>query len=164
MEGRIEQSEAVQPGGSGADAPPQHERRLEDAVVIYISEDPSTAALIRRGKRVADTIHGDCFAVFVAEQKDLSSLQAAKREAIERHLNFARNMHIETRILIGTNHAQAIVDFARLHKARQIFLPRGAGKGMDRLLRKSLVSEVVSLADDMEVTIVADRRQDTATQ
>lgn len=160
VEGRIEQRESGQQAGSPAGAPAQHYRRSQDAVVIYISEDPSTAALIRRGKRVADTIHSDCFAVFVAEQSDLHSLAPAKREAVERHLNFARNMHIETRILIGTDHAQVVVDFARLHKARQIFLPRTAGKGVERLLRKSLVNQVVSLADDMEVTIVADRKQE----
>jgi two-component system, OmpR family, sensor histidine kinase KdpD len=162
VEGRLEHSDDGQQAVGGAGAPSQRDRHLEDSVVIYISEDPSTAALIRRGKRVADATHGDCFAVFVAEQSDLHSLPPAKREAVDRHLNFARNMHIETRILIGTDHAQAIVDFARLHKARQIFLPRGAGKGMDRMLRKSLVNQVVSLADDMEVTIVADRRHDTA--
>jgi two-component system, OmpR family, sensor histidine kinase KdpD len=116
--------------------------------------------LIRRGKRVADVIHADCYAVYIAEQGDVHSLPPAKREAVERHLNFARNMHIETRILIGTDHAQALVDFARAHKARQIFLPRVAGKGVDRLLGKDLMSRVVSLANDMEVTIVADRKTD----
>ncbi len=160
VEERIEQSEAVQQANSGVAPAREREQRPHDAVVIYISEDPSTAMLIRRGKRVADVTHSDCFAVFVAEQSDLHSLPMAKREAVERHLNFARNMHIETRILIGTDHARAVVDFARLNKARQIFLPRAAGKSMDRLLRKSLVSQVVSLADDMEVTIVADRRQE----
>ena len=133
--------------------------RLNDAVVIYISDDPSTAMLIRRGKRVADLTHADCFAVFVAEHSDLQTLPPSKREAVERHLNFARNLHIETRVLIGTDHAQAVVDFARLHNARQIFLPRVVGKGLDKLLGKSLVNQVVSLANDMEVTIVADRKQ-----
>jgi two-component system, OmpR family, sensor histidine kinase KdpD len=163
VEGRIEQSEAD--GHAGPDAPEtvQRARRVEESVVIYISEDPSTAMLIRRGKRVADVIHADCFAVFVAEHSDLHSLPAVRREAVERHLNFARNMHIETRILIGTDHAQALVEFARLHKARQIFLPRVAGKSVERLLGKNLVSRVVSLANDMEVTIVADRRQDKQT-
>jgi len=136
--------------------------RLDDAVVIYISDDPSTAMLIRRGKRVADITHADCFAIFVAEHSDLQTLAAVKREAVERHLNFARNMHIETRVLIGSDHAQAVVDFARLHNARQIFLPRPVGRGIDRLLGRSLVNQVVSLADDMEVTIVADRRQERA--
>ena len=160
VEERIEQSEAEQQANSGTHSPGEREQRPHEAVVIYISENPSTAMLIRRGKRVADVIHADCFAVFVAEQSDLHSLPPAKREAVERHLNFARNMHIETRILIGTDHAQAVVDFARLNNARQIFLPRTAEKGMERLLRKSLVSQVVSLADDIEVTIVADRRQE----
>lgn len=138
-----------------------HGNRIDDAVVIYISDDPSTAMLIRRGKRVADIIHADCFAVFVAERADLQTLSSEKRTAVERHLNFARNMHIETRVLAGTDHAQALVEFARMHKARQIFLPRIVGKGVDRILGKSLVNQVVTLANDMEVTIVADRRQDS---
>jgi two-component system, OmpR family, sensor histidine kinase KdpD len=157
VEERIEQSESAQTVTPNPSKPPR--QRLDDAVVIYISDDPSTAMLIRRGKRVADIMHADCFAVFVAEQSDLKSLPPGKREAVERHLNFARNLHIETRVLIGDDHAQALVDFARLHSARQIFLPRAVGKGADRLLGKSLVNQVVSLADDMEVTIVADRRQ-----
>jgi len=135
---------------------------LDDAVIIYITDDPSTAMLIRRGKRVADITHADCFAVFVAEHSDLQTLPPVKREAVERHLNFARNLHIETRVLVGHDHAQKLVEFARLHNARQIFLPRLVGKGMDRLTGKNLVNQVVGLAQDIEVTIVADRRQDSA--
>lgn len=161
VEERIEQSDVSLETASNAFLSPRA-RRLDDAVVIYISDAPSTAMLIRRGKRVADLLGADCFAVFVTQQGDLSALPKPQREAVERHLNFARNLHIETRVLIGTDHAQAIVDFARMHQARQIFLPRLTGKGMDRLLGKSFVNRVVSLANDMEVTIVADRRQPTA--
>jgi two-component system sensor histidine kinase KdpD len=128
-------------------------------VVIYISDDPSTAMLIRRGKRVADILGSNCFAVCVAEQGDLQNPSSAKRHAVDRHLNFARNLHIETRVLIGKDQARAIVDFARLHGARQIFIPRIIARGIERLRRRSLVNEVVSLAKDMEVTIVADRRK-----
>jgi two-component system sensor histidine kinase KdpD len=135
----------------------------DDAVIIYITDDPSTAMLIRRGKRVADIIHADCFAVFIAEHSDLQTLPPAKRDAVERHLNFARNLHVETRVLVGSDHAQKLVEFARLHNARQIFLPRLTGKGMDRFIGKSLVNQVVTLANDIEVTIVADRRPDGTT-
>lgn len=163
VEERMEQNDgALQPSW---DSEPSlaGTRRLDDAVVIYISDDPSTAMLIRRGKRVADITHANCFAVFVAEHPDLQSLPPAKRDAVERHLNFARNLHIETRVLVGREHAETLVEFARLHNARQIFLPRLAGKGTDRLLGKSLVNQVVSLAHDMEVTIVADRRHEKQT-
>lgn len=157
VEERIEQTEEQRPLENAGAQPPVKAQRVADAVVIYISDDPSTAMLIRRGKRVADVIHADCFAVYVSEQADLHGLPAAKRAAVERHLNFARNMHIETRVLIGADHAHALVEFARVHKARQIFLPRVLGKGTDRLLGKSLVNQVVRLANDMEITIVADR-------
>ncbi|MBV9268428.1 MAG: histidine kinase [Acidobacteriaceae bacterium] len=137
-------------------------RKLEDAVVIYVSDEPSTAMLIRRGRRVADVIHAKCFAVCVAEDPTLHGMPAVKREAVERHLNFARNMHIDTCVLEGRDAAKALVEFARSQHARQIFLPRFVGKGMDRLLGTSLVNRVVSLAQDMEVTIVADRRNRAA--
>jgi two-component system, OmpR family, sensor histidine kinase KdpD len=134
-------------------------RRLEDAVVIYISDDPSTAMLIRRGRRVADVIHAKCYAAVIVEGEDLQSLPPVRREAVERHLNFARNLHIDTHVLTGTDHAKELVEFARSRNARQIFLPRVIGKGVDRILGKTLVNRVVGLAHDMEVTIVAERRQ-----
>jgi two-component system sensor histidine kinase KdpD len=157
IEERLESDEEML-GVSDAQ-PTRRARKRDDAVVIYISDDPSTAMLIRRGKRVADIVHADCFAVAVAENSDLRTLAPAKREAIERHLNFARNLHVETRVLNGSELAPTIVDFARLHNARQIFLPRLIGKGIDRVRGKSFVNQLVGMADDMEVTIVADRRQ-----
>jgi two-component system, OmpR family, sensor histidine kinase KdpD len=152
VEERIGHSELEQKA-TDACAPP---RRSQDAVVIYISDDPSTAMLVRRGKRMADYMQGNCFAVFVAENADLGTLPLLRREAVERHLNFARNLHVETRVLAGSDHARAVVEFARLHNARQIFLPRIVGHGLDRL-RGTLVNQIVQLADDMEITIVADR-------
>ncbi|HEX4769580.1 MAG TPA: histidine kinase [Bryobacteraceae bacterium] len=158
VEERLEhdnEEQAAQETGDGHLQP----RRLEDAVVIYISDDPSTAMLIRRGRRVADVIHAQCYAVVITEGDDLHSLPLARREAVERHLNFARNLHIDTHVLTGSDHAKELVEFARSRNARQIFLPRVIGKGVDRILGKTLVNRVVTLARDMEVTIVAERRQ-----
>jgi two-component system sensor histidine kinase KdpD len=159
VEERMEQSEVAAQEKAWPALPSSKLRVAEDAVVIYISDDPSTAMLIRRGKRVADLLHANSFAVFVAEHADMQALPAAKRDAVDRHLNFARNLHIETRVLIGKDHAKEVVDFARQNNARQIFLPRLRGRSADRLLGKNLVNQIVALADDIEVTIVADRRQ-----
>lgn len=140
------------------EAPAFVPRKLEDAVVIYITDDPSTAMLIRRGRRVADLIHAKCFAVCVTDDGGIASLPPAKREPTERHLDFASKMHIDTAVLTGRDHAQALVEFARQQMARQIFLPRLMGTSMDRLRGNSLVNRVVGLAPDMEITIVAERR------
>ena len=37
-----------------------------ERILIYVTDRPTTSALIRRGRRVADYLRGDCFAVHVA--------------------------------------------------------------------------------------------------
>jgi len=151
--------ETDRPAEDADDRPSPAIAPASDRILIFITDDPSTAALIRRGRRVADYLKADCFAVFIHPQIDLQGLPRAQREAIERHLNFARNLHVETRVLQGENVAQALVNFARLHRITQIYLARPRQSSWPRLLGRNLLGQVVRLARDMQVTIVADRRR-----
>lgn len=148
-----------EPASEGA--PLALETETQDKILIAVTPEPASAALIRRGKRVADYLRADCFVAFVHERADLAGLEPEERRAIESHLNFARSLHIETRILEGTNVAQALVDFARLNRVTQIFLARPQKHPRLALIRQSLVQQVVHLAGDMQVTIVADHRRST---
>jgi len=134
----------------------QEDQRPADRILIHITDDPTTAMLIRRGKRVADYLGAECFAIYVSSRTDLSDLSPEKRETVEKHLNFARNLHIETRVLPGESPADTLVDFAHRHQVTQIFLTRSR-----RLLlpATSLVSKVLRLAADIQVTIVAERKK-----
>jgi two-component system sensor histidine kinase KdpD len=76
--------------------------RKHHRILVLVTARPETAMVIRRAKRVSDFLGAECFAVAVQPQGDLSGLAAADRDAIERHLNFARNLHIETRISKAT--------------------------------------------------------------
>jgi two-component system sensor histidine kinase KdpD len=147
----------------GDGAPPAIEADTVDKILIAVTAEPTSAALIRRGKRVADYLRADCFVAFVHERADLADLTPEQRLAIENHLNFARSLHIETRVLEGTDVAQALVDFARLNRVTQIFLARPQKHPRLTLIRPSLVQQVVHLAGDMQVTIIADRRRATNT-
>jgi two-component system sensor histidine kinase KdpD len=138
---------------------PRDGQESGDRILIYVTADPSTAMLIRRGRRVADYLHADCFAVAIHADPDLHRMPSAHREALEKHLNFARNLHIETRLLQGDNPAETLVDFARLHQITQIFLARSQQGPRVPVVSHSLVQQVVRLARDMQVTIVAERRR-----
>ena len=155
---------ASEPACEGA--PLALEQETQDKILIAVTPEPASAPLIRRGKRVADYLRADCFVAFVHERADLSGLDPSEGQAIESHLNFARSLHIETRILEGKDVAQALVDFARLNHITQIFLARPRKHPRLALHRPSLVQQVVHLAGDMQVTIVADRRRasDAASQ
>jgi len=87
--------------------------RKHHKILVLITANPKTAMAIRRAKRIGDFLGAECFAVTVQPSGDLSGLAEADREAVERHLNFARNLHIETRILEGEDMASAVVDFGR---------------------------------------------------
>ena len=130
-----------------------------DRILIHITANPATAALIRRGRRVADFLRADCFAVFVHRMADVRELPLKEREAVERHLTFARNLRIETRMLQGEDPARTIVDFARLNGITQIFLLRPRRTAWPNIIRRPVHQQVVRLAHDMQVTIVAERRK-----
>lgn len=129
-----------------------------EKVLIHITAEPATAAIIRRGKRVADYLKGECFAVFVSEDGELSRLPEAKREIVEKNLNFARNLHVETRLIQGKDVAETLVSFARLHGITQIFLGWPHQHSWLPQLGRNLVQQVVRLARDMEITVVAERK------
>ena len=131
----------------------------EERILVQVTENPSTAMLIRRGRRVADYLQADCFAVYVHPPHDYDSLPTAKREAIERHLNFARNLHLETRLLPGADIVDTLIDFAHLHRITQIFMARPQYSRWQALLGRNLIHRVVRHAHDMQVTIVAERHR-----
>jgi two-component system sensor histidine kinase KdpD len=131
-------------------------RRI-DRILVHVTTHPQAAMLIRRAKRVSDFLDAECFAVTVQASGDLSTLAESERDAIGRHLNFARNLHIETRILEGEDVATTLVDFARRNQITQIFLTRPTTAKWLPLLSRNLVQKVVALAKDMQIVIVSER-------
>ncbi|MGD1096327.1 MAG: histidine kinase [Bryobacteraceae bacterium] len=148
--------EEHQPGSANA------EPENREAILIHITDSPATAAVIRRGKRVADYLKADCFAVCVPPASNLASLPTPMREALERHLDFARKLRIETRVLEGDNQAEALVDFARRNGVTQIFLAKPERRALPFLGKRDLVMDIVRLAQDRQVTVVAERRHEKA--
>jgi two-component system, OmpR family, sensor histidine kinase KdpD len=137
----------------GATAEPQ----AKEHILIHITADPSTAMLIRRGRRVADYLHADCTALFVHRTAHLAQLPAEERQAVEKHLRFARGLQIETRVIPGPDLAKAVVEYAREHKITQIFVAQSQTGLRQRLRRKNFAENIVRLAQDLQVTVVADR-------
>ncbi|HUI82068.1 MAG TPA: sensor histidine kinase KdpD [Bryobacteraceae bacterium] len=127
-------------------------------LLVLVTADPHTAMVIRRAKRVGDFLGAECFAVAVESKGDLSVLPDSEREATEQHLNFARNLHIETRILEGDDVAATLVDFARRNQITQIFLARPQERSWPLpLFTRDLVQKIVNIAKDMQIVIVAER-------
>ena len=146
------------PGNAGA-LPMATTPGVQDRILIHITEAPTTAGLIRRGRRVADYLKAECFAVCVLPESGMDSLPVKTRAAIEQHLDFARKLHIETRVLEGADEPQTLVGFAHTNGVTQIYLAKPPRSAIPFLLRRQLVMQIVRLATDIQVTVVADRRK-----
>jgi two-component system sensor histidine kinase KdpD len=152
VEQRIEDGQTGDRSQERTDARPGQRHKI----LVLVTADPETAMLIRRAKRVSDFLDAECFAVSVHRPRDRAGLARLENEAVERHLNFARNLHIETRILEGDDVALVVVDFARRNQVTQIFLARAAEPARwFPLLSKNLVHRIVALATDMQIVIVS---------
>jgi two-component system, OmpR family, sensor histidine kinase KdpD len=148
------ESEALSPDlGAGV-------RQMEpEKVLIVLDSGPATAVLIRRGRRVADYLRAESFAAFVCPEGDLARLPPQERDAVEHHMNFARNLHVETRVLAGERTAETIVDFARRNGVTQILVGRPPRSRLPLpLARRRLPFQLVRLAREFQVTVVATRR------
>jgi two-component system sensor histidine kinase KdpD len=124
----------------------------QERILICLTARPSSAMLIRRGKRVADYLHGECVAVYVATSPEDAD------EGVERHLRFARDLHIRTEILYGRDVAKEIVSFARVQGITQVFMGRPRPRGRWDF-QENVVQRVVRMAKEMESTVVAERRR-----
>jgi len=152
LETRVSEVDApVASTASGIDS------ETRDRLLLLLRPEPSSAALIRRGRRVADYLRAECFAVHVSKTPDLSDLTAEERERLDRVLNFARGLQIETRVLQGRDVAETVVNFARLNGVTQIFVLREPANPLRSWFASALIQRIVNLAKDMQVTVVADR-------
>jgi two-component system sensor histidine kinase KdpD len=132
---------------------------VQHKLLVLVTADPKTAMVIRRARRVGDFLDAECFAVAVQPSGDLAGLPPAEREAVEKHLNFARNLHLETRILEGSDVAATLVEFARRNQITQIFLARPPEHRWSLpLLSRNLVQTIVNTAKDMQVVVAAERQ------
>jgi two-component system, OmpR family, sensor histidine kinase KdpD len=129
-----------------------------ERILILVTEDPSSAAVIRRGRRVADYLGADCFAVAVCPQGAVERLPAERGAALECHLQFARNLRVTTLVLVGERPEETLVEFAREHRVSQILVgPPRSGRLPLGLGRRDLVFRLIEQAKDFQVMVVAKR-------
>jgi len=155
IRGTLEEAERPRDTHSLSPAP---KKEIQDRILIYVTEDASSAMLIRRGRRMADYLGADCFAVSALPQAR-DHRQDERSDAIERHLNFARNLHIETRTLNAQDPAETIIDFARRNQITQILIGRPKYRTWSCLLGTDPILRIVRKTKDIRVIIVAERRR-----
>ncbi|MGH9630227.1 MAG: histidine kinase, partial [Bryobacteraceae bacterium] len=75
---------------------------------------------------------------------------------LDKHLNFATNLHIATETVVGDQVAETVVEFAR-RRDTQIYVSSPDQQPRHSFWSRSVPQQIVRLARDMRVVIVSGR-------
>ena len=135
------------------------DERPGDRILIHITEEPTTAMLLRRGRRVADYLRAECFAIYVSRHGDLSELPPGSGTPSRGISILPATCTSKREFSKARTPATTLVEFAHRYRVTQMFLARPRSRRLKTPLTQSLVSQVLRLAQDIQVTVVAERRK-----
>ncbi|HYR26501.1 MAG TPA: two-component system sensor histidine kinase KdbD, partial [Aquabacterium sp.] len=110
--------------------------------------------LVRAASRLAADLHADWIAVYV-ETPALQRLSEANRDKILKTLSLARELGAETATLAGQEDAQTLLAYAVSRNVSKLVVGKSLRTGLSRMLRAPLSDRLSSLAEDVDVYVVA---------
>lgn len=124
-----------------------------DRVIVVVDEQRENRRAIRRAAALAGAMRTRLIALVVATPDD-AAVPFDKRRDLADHIAYARELGADVVTMEREDMVAAIVEAARAHRATQVVIAHRARGGLDRLLRRSLASQVIERAPDLEVHIV----------
>jgi two-component system sensor histidine kinase KdpD len=129
-----------------------------ERVMVCIDGQPQAQNLIRRGWRMANRYKTELLAVFV-ETPRLASVSPETQRAIEENLRFAEDLGAEPVRVRGSDVARALIQVAHDKNVGAIVIGHSRHGRLHELLRGSIVQNLLRLAGDVDVHVVADPDQ-----
>src|ERR1700681_317345 len=126
-----------------------------ERVMVCLDDQAQAQNLMRRGWRLANRYKTELLAVFVETPGWASASPEAKR-AIEENLRFAEDLGAEPVRVRGSDVARALMQIAHEKNVGAIVIGHSRHGRLHELLRGSVVQNLLRLAVDVDVHIVAD--------
>jgi two-component system sensor histidine kinase KdpD len=125
---------------------------------VMVCVDPSSQAqnLIRRGWRMANRYRTELLAVFI-ETPRWASASPEQKAALEENLRFAEDLGAEPLRVQATDVARALMQVAHEKNVGSIIIGHSRHGVLHEVLRRSVVQNLLRLAGDVDVHVVADR-------
>jgi two-component system sensor histidine kinase KdpD len=128
-----------------------------ERLMVCLSSNPDGSEdLLRKAARSADRFNADWYAVHVeTPDESVQKISTADFRALLDNINLAADLGAETVWLKSTDVVKALIDFAREHRVTRIVVGRTHPALWNRLLRRSVTSELISAARDFDIELVS---------
>jgi len=128
-----------------------------ERIMACVDARPDAQRVLRRAWRMANRLQADLLAVFV-ETPGWANAHPEERRALEDNLRFAEDLGAEIIRVTGSDVAKELVRVAREKNAGRIVMGHAKRSGLSLLLRGSTVNKLLRLATDVDVQVVAARK------
>lgn len=128
-----------------------------EVLLVAVDHKPSSARAIRRARRLSERMGASCYAIHVAPDEDWTGIAEEARAAAEAHLELARTLHLEARVLHGSHVSRTLVDFAVRHRVTRMLMGRSHKTGWREFFQRSLVEQVVRQCPWLDLIVVSER-------
>lgn len=129
-----------------------------ERVMVCVDDQPQAKNLIRRGWRMANRYQTELLAVFVETPRWASAAPQTKR-SVEENFRFAEDLGAVPVRVRGSDVARALIDVAHEKNVGAIVIGHSRHPPLHELLRGSIVQNLLRLAGDVDVHVVADRER-----
>jgi two-component system sensor histidine kinase KdpD len=144
--------------GQAAAGEPARRAASQRVMVCISSLSSRTAALLRRGARLAGRLSTDWYAVWVETPREAPDrIDASAQRLLHGNIEMARTLGAEVVRLHGRDRVTALLDFARSHAVGHIVVGRGRSALWRRLAGRDFVQRMVLEADDFDLHVVGTR-------
>jgi two-component system sensor histidine kinase KdpD len=139
-----------------------HEHQIDaswsagERVMVCIDAAPQSQNLSRRGWRMANRYRTELLAVFIETPRWASATPEQKR-ALEDNLRFAEDLGAEPIRIQASDVARALMQVAHEKNVGSIIIGHSRHGRLHEMVRGSVVQNLLRLAGDVDVHVVADR-------
>jgi two-component system, OmpR family, sensor histidine kinase KdpD len=126
-----------------------------ERLMICVSGHPISERLVRAGRRLADELKAEWFAVHV-QTLDRRRFSTEGAENISRALRLAEDLGAMVRQVEGQNVASTLVDFARKNNVTKIITGKPTRSRWQELLFDSLTNDLIRLSGTIDIYVVSD--------
>ena len=131
-----------------------------ERVMVCVDDLRHAQDLIRRGWRMANRYHTELLAVFV-ETPGWGSASPERKRALEENMRFAEDLGAEPVRVQASDVAKALMEVAHDKNVGSIIIGHSRHGRIHELLRGSIVQNLLRLAGDVDVHVVAERDKST---
>ena len=129
---------------------------VTERLLVCISGSPSSERLIRTGRRLAEELKTEWYALYVETTGD-DRLTQENRERVWRELRLAESLGAkEVTTLKADSAAEAVIDYARKNKITKVLVGRPTRPRWREWRKGSFVDQVLRRGKEIDVTVVSE--------